>query len=102
MADPFKEVIHTLLGSSDYHSVTKFLTPKSVVRATRPISKRRYKSGNRYVHTHDRGAAVHLNVTIGKPNFRERKFIKHLLASGVKFPLNSVWIKSIPVARASR
>ena len=70
------------------HKATKYLSPTLVVRATVPLFR-----GKRDM------SAKTLVLTIGKPNFLERKFIKTLLKAKEPFPVKRVIFKNPPVRR---
>jgi hypothetical protein len=62
---------------------TKYVSPKLIIRAVR----KRYKGkilGNQNVQ---------ITLTIGKPNFLERKFIKDCIKAKEPFPVKKLQIK---------
>ena len=59
---------------------TKYFSEKLIVRATR-------RSG-----LDKRHSTVEILFTIGKPNYRERQFIKLCKRAGEKFPLKKIQI----------
>jgi len=61
---------------------TKYLSPKEIVRVSRRTFKNKF---DKY--------SIELVVTIGKPNFAEREFIKKCIKVGEKFPLNKIQFK---------
>jgi hypothetical protein len=64
---------------------TKYLNDSTVVRAT----KRVYKGRKQQL-----GGPIEILLTVGKPNFRERLFIKACKKSGESFPVIKVqWRK---------
>lgn len=65
----------------------------NVRRATSFISPTFVVSVNRRHKPDKRAKSVELVVKIGKPNFREREFIKLCQKSGVAFPLRQVQLK---------
>lgn len=73
------------------HRATKYISPKLVVRATVPLlyGKRRMDSKT-------------LVLTIGTPNFLERKFIKTLIKAKEPFPVKRVIFKNPPVPRIKK
>ena len=80
------EVIAHLLDQAA-HTATKYLSERLIVRATQPMfgpkGKRRVlKSGNLLVV-----------VTVGKPNFSEREFIKKCKKAGEPFPVKKIQFK---------
>lgn len=68
------------------HKATKFVSPKLVVRATQKLERGKVpKRGN-----------VEIVLTIGRPNFVERRFIKACQKAGETFPVRKVQIKQPP------
>lgn len=82
----YQKVIDSLLNASALRA-TMFIDPNLIVRATR----RKYN--NKF------NKQVELVVTIGKPNVRERKFIKDCIKAGEKFPIKKVQLKFLPVKK---
>jgi len=76
------QCIKALLGDDGTHKATKYLSDKLVVKATRTRFKSRVAKGLTQIH-----------VTIGKPNFLEREFIKKARKAGVSFPIRQVQLK---------
>ena len=73
-----KQVIAPLLAGN--RKATKYLSPKLVVKASR-----RHKP--RY------GSNVEIVLTIGGPNYAERKFIKVAQAAREPFPIRKIQTK---------
>jgi len=74
-------LVNTLATRRKLKKVTKYLSPHVVLKATR-------------VHKFDgRNRQESLVVTVGAPNFQERKFIKTLKAAGEPFPVRKIQIK---------
>jgi hypothetical protein len=69
------------------HRATKYISPTMVVRAT--VGKRDMNSKT-------------LVLTIGKPNFLERKFVKTLIKAKEPFPVKNVIFKYPPVPRIKK
>lgn len=63
---------------------TKFVSPKLVVRATRTKT------------SFGRGRNVEITLTIGKPNWAEREFIKLCKKAKEPFPVKRIQLKLIP------
>lgn len=76
------EKIINLLIETGAAKATKFISKKSIIRASRTIYKGKIVKGN-----------VEIRLTIGKPNFSEREFIKVLKKSGEKFPVKNIILK---------
>lgn len=80
------EVVWTLL-EHDAKKVTAFLSPRLTVKASRTLYDGK-------ISKRDRRADV--SVTIGEPNYAERRFIKAALAAGEPFPVKRFQIKMPP------
>ena len=61
---------------------TKYLSPKEIVRAVRRTYGGRIPRGN-----------VEITLTIGKPNYDERAFVKTLVKAGEPFPMKKIQLK---------
>lgn len=83
-AKAFAAVGQALLGT-EVKTATKYLSPSMTVRATR-VSK------------HDKGRISYV-VSVGKPNYLERKFIKLLKKAGEPFPVRKVQLRMAPQKR---
>lgn len=68
----------------DVHRAVKYISPTLIVRATRTKNDGQYEAGMR--------ALVH----IGKPNVRERDFIKDCKKAGEKFPIRGIILQFHP------
>lgn len=75
------KVVETLI-SLNARVATKFLDEKLVVRATRRTFKGKIQRGN-----------AEIFVTIGKPNYLERDFIKKCRKAGEVFPVRKIQLK---------
>ena len=62
-------------------SAVKFIDPKLVVRATR-----RFKPDRRNTRTE-------ILLTVGRPNYAERKFVKLCVKAGEPFPVKRVQVR---------
>lgn len=78
------ECVRDVLTVKNCRRATAYLSPKKTVKATaqRRITKR------------DRSATV--LVTVGTPNFLERRFIRACQKAGMAFPLNQIQQKPWP------
>ena len=74
-------VVETLLRT-EARMATKFLSEKEIVRASRKVFKGKILSGN-----------IEIILTIGKPNFAEREFIKLCKKAGEPFPVKNIQLK---------
>ena len=68
------------LGPNVYRA-TKFLGPQLVIRATRPHKYDRRNRSNTVV------------LTVGKPNAREREFIRRCKKAGEPLPVKKILLK---------
>ena len=71
-------------------SAVKYISPKQIVRATQRLGR------NGRLGTRDHADIV---LTIGRPNYVERKFIKACLKAGEPFPVKKVQLKYPPTKR---
>lgn len=78
-------VIATLL-TSDAHRAVKYITAKHIVRATRRLYRGRI----------DKRGKIEMVLTIGAPNYIERKFIADCKKAGESFPVRKVQLKFPP------
>lgn len=85
---PYSKIIKTLI-SSGAHTAVKYLSHKEVIRATR----KSYKKGK---FSKD---PIEVQITAGRPNYLERKFIKDCIKSGVKFPVSKIQLKFLPAKK---
>lgn len=69
------------------HRATKFVDRNFVVRATRKLIAGRLPR---------KGYNVEITLTFGRPNYRERQFIKACVKAGEPFPVKKVQIKFPP------
>jgi len=79
-----QKLVTTLLQTKA-HTVTKYVSPKEIIRATRRIYGGKVN-----------GKQVEIFLTIGKPNYKERAFIKDCLKAGEKFPIKKIQLKFPP------
>jgi len=73
-----KHIVDELLESGAYR-VTRYLSPKLVVRATRIGGKHGFRKNGR--------EPIDLRVKIGAPNYLERRFVKACLKAREPFPV---------------
>jgi hypothetical protein len=78
------ETLVALLNTRNARRATLYVFPNLVVRSTR---RHKYSS---------RASREEFVVTIGKPNYEEKKVIKALVKAKVSFPNNKVLLKSWP------
>lgn len=77
-------VMETLLADFTVRKVTKFVSPDFIVRATRQWKGRANQRSTTVI------------FTVGKPNFRERQFVKACLKAGEPFPIKKIQLKFWP------
>lgn len=80
----FNVTIQTLIANEIARSVTKYITPKLVVRATW-----RHKPSRR--HTREE-----MVVTYGAPNYLEAEFVRQAVKAGEPFPVKKAQIRLWP------
>lgn len=83
------EVISHLMVAKA-HTAMKYVSPRHVVRVTRQLVQGRIAPKNQNLE---------LVVTVGKPNFLERRFIKQCQKAGEKFPVKKIQVKFPPKKR---
>ena len=83
----YNKVIEALLINKA-SKATMYLSPKEIIRVTRTRFTNP-KSGKKYF---ERGN-VELTLTIGKPNYAEREFIKLCLKAKEPFPIKKIQFK---------
>ena len=66
------------------HRVTAYLSPTRTVKACRKLFGGKINS---------RDSRADIQLTIGAPNYAERRFIKACLASGEPFPVKRLQVK---------
>ncbi len=72
---------------------TQYVSPKLTIRATRITT--RGKSGKKRVDNN----VIDIRFHMGRPNYRERKFIKDCIKAGVKFPVKKIQLKFLPAKK---
>lgn len=79
----YVENVIGVLIATKAHRATKYISDKQIIRATR----RGYNNQIR------KGENIDIVLTIGRPNFAERKFIKMCKNAGEPFPVRNIIIK---------
>jgi len=85
--DEIAKIFKFLLATDDAQRATFYRDPKFTIKATRTAKPRancRYES---------------FIVTVGQPNYAERKFIKDCQKAGEPFPVRDVQLKAFPKKR---
>lgn len=88
MAYPMNAIRDTveILLRTDARKAIKYLSDKQVVCATRRLYKGKIvKRGN-----------VEITLTLGRPNYEERQYIRWCKRAGEKFPLKKIQLKYPP------
>jgi len=75
------EVIEAILGGGVIKA-TKYISPKEIIRAVRKTFGKKIVKGN-----------IEIHLTIGKPNYAEREFIKLCQKSDEPFPIKKIQLK---------
>ena len=89
----FSQVIEMLLRTGSWKA-TKYLSPTTVVNATR----RRYR-GKLHEARRMKYGYTDLVVTVGRPNYLQRKFLKDCRKAGEQFPIRKIQLKACPQKR---
>lgn len=79
----YKAVVEIIINDGSVKKAVKYVNSKLIVRATR-----RGKS--------KKGQNIDLVLTIGKPNYLEREYIKLLQEAKEPFPVKKVQLKFYP------
>lgn len=88
IAKDVAQVVDTLLRTGA-HRATKYIDPNLTVKATKKnFSGKRPSKG-----------LLELAVTIGRPNFAERKFIALARKAGEPFPVKKIQVKPWPTKK---
>lgn len=80
------QVVQALLDA-EAHTATKFVSEKLTIRATRRLLRGRIDRRNK---------SIDISLTISRPNYRARKFIKDCVKAGVTFPVRRIQLKYPP------
>lgn len=82
-------VISALIVLSDERKATKFVGPHLVIKATRQRRTRKNAAHQTFL------------LTVGAPNYAERKFIKQLIKVKEPFPVKKICTNPFPVPRTT-
>lgn len=77
----YDKIIQTLIETNAAQA-TKFISPKEIIRATRKAYNGRFNQRQ-----------IEIILTIGKPNYREREFIKDCKKAREIFPIRKIQLK---------
>lgn len=84
-----------VLFRTESHRAVKYLSENHVVRAT----WRRYRYNNRKPR---KDGPVDVVLHVGRPNYKERQFIKQAKKAGEPFPIKRVQLQQPPAVRARK
>lgn len=84
-------VVRTLMYN-DAYVATKYIDKDFIIRATRKLHLRKI----------DKRGKVEIVLTIGKPNYLERDFIKQCKKAGESFPVKKIQLKFPPKQKHDR
>jgi len=76
-----------VLVNTNARVATKFLEPKFIVRATRTTYRKNYKNAK------FNNGSLDITLTLGRPNYHEREFIKKCLIVKEPFPVKKIQLK---------
>lgn len=79
-------VVRTLVWEKARQAV-KYVSPKEIVRATRRLQRGRVPCGN-----------IDIVLTIGRPNYKDRQFIKKCQKVGEPFPVKKIQLRYPPAS----
>lgn len=77
-------VISALLSNEGCVKATKYLNPKEIIRAVRTTYGGKIHKGN-----------VEITLTIGRPNYLERMFLKECIKAKKTFPIEEIQLKFV-------
>jgi hypothetical protein len=83
------------LLSQDYNKIIKALIINEAVKATKYVNPKFVIKAKRKVFNGkiDKRGNIEIILTIGKPNFNERLFIKQAIRAGEPFPVKKIQLK---------
>lgn len=82
----YDQLIAVLIESKAVKA-TKFISEKQIIRAVRTSYGKKFLRGN-----------IEITLTLGKPNYVEREFIKTCKKAGEPFPIKKIQLKFLPKA----
>jgi len=80
----YSDLVEIIINKPTVIKATKFVGPKEIVRAVRQTYKK-FKPR--------KGDNIQITLTIGKPNYAEREFIKKCQLAKESFPVVGVLLK---------
>lgn len=85
------EQVVTALLANNARRATKYLSERQVVKASRKLYRRKLPR---------KGSTVEIVLTVGRPNYEEREFIRRCKAAGEPLPVRKVQLKFPPKAKS--
>ena len=79
-------VIDCIISNEQVLRATKYVSPKHIIRAVR----KSYRFNGRKPR---KGANLEIHITIGRPNYLEREFVKECQKVGEPFPVKKIQLK---------
>lgn len=82
-----------LMAATHAHRATKYIDERTVVRVTRTQYRSKFRGAGK---PRTKGFArdrFEVTVTAGRPNYRERKFIKTAKKAGCRFPISKIQLQ---------
>lgn len=86
----YDTLINTLIENKAMKA-TKYQSPTSIIRAVRTRYGKSFHRGN-----------IEITITIGKPNFLEREFVKDCVKAKEPFPVKKIQLKFLPKSRKEK
>ena len=83
----YDQIINTLTETGAVKA-TKFISEKEIIRAVRTRFQNKFSRGN-----------LEITLTIGKPNYLEREFIKVCKKAAEPFPVKKIQLKFLPAKK---
>lgn len=87
----FADLAKALMNDPTAIRVTKYLSDRLTVKATRPVYRRRNKyQRKKNARRTLRDDVLTIRFTVGAPNYLERRFIKDCKRAGESFPVRKI------------
>lgn len=87
-------VVRALLATDTARKVTLYVSPTLTVKASRMA----YDGDKKRGRFDRRNSRADIHLTVGAPNYEERRFIKAALKAGEPFPVKKLLFKHLPGA----
>lgn len=88
----YNKVIETLI-SQNAQKATQFINEKLIIRATRKTYKNSTLTKKTTRKFSRKGDNIEITLTIGKPNWAEKEFIKKCIKANEPFPIKKIQLK---------